>query len=674
MTRPHHTEEPDQSDESRPIVSSPASVLQIVAHPDDDLYFMNPVTFQAIKAGTPTTTVYLTSGDADGRNPRPWQIGPPAEDREAYAKARQNGIKAAYGAMALGDRTAPWTPSTLPTAGGAVAEVHTLADAPWVKLVFLNIRQHGTPDGPPRSLHVLWQEEAERVPTLAVSGGLVKERYWYTRTGLVDTLVQILDLVGPTLVRTMDPDPDRLVHDERFPQHHDFGDLADHCDHTATALFSWLALERYQGPGEGRTFAVEAFRGYSNERWPHILGPRAISLKEYFLNVYGAADGYDCGDPAGSGDYAVGWSARTTGWVQSTTGRHPHGPWLGRDARGRLTAFAVVNQQAAVWLETQPGNGQWRGPFFLGGGPLSPGLAASLTPDGRWQVLARRMSHVGPDHSQRREIVLLEQDEQDGRFTGWTILGNPSAGNPGRDRHLGTPAVARDALGRLHLFVRNAGQGLHTRVQETDGVWGAWTDLRGHELQEGLAAVTAPNGRVEVFAASRDGVFHWSQASYDRPLRRGPRFRLTVPASPPAAAVQPNGRVMTVYRQPETGRLLMAQEDAPGGQWNKPAVPIGGRGGFGAVACAPGPDPETGTLVATLSDTGGIAYRFLPGDHPWQELPTDTLGGPPAHAPAAAFDVVGRATIALLGPDGRLAVARQAGRGSVGFGSWQVVG
>ncbi|MFJ8198636.1 PIG-L family deacetylase [Streptomyces sp. NPDC096152] len=655
-------------------MSSPASVLQIVAHPDDDLYFMNPATFQAIKAGTPTTTVYLTSGDAYGRNPRPWQVSPPAEDREAYGKARQNGIRAAYGAMALGDRTAAWTPSTLATAGGAVAEVYSLAEAPWVRLVFLNIRQHGTPEGPPRSLHVLWQEEAERVPTLRVSGGLVDEQYWYTRSGLVDTLVQILGLFRPTLVRTMDPDPDRLVHDERFPQHHDFGDLADHSDHTAAGLFSWVALDRYRGPGEDRTFVVEAFRGYSNERWPHSLGPRAVSLKEYFLNVYGAADGYDCGDPAGSGDYAVGLSARGTGWVQSTTPRDPGGIRLGRDARGRLTAFAVVDQQAAVWLERQPGSDRWRGPFFLGGGPLSPGLAVSLTPDGRWQLFARRMSHLGPDHTHRREIVLLEQAEPDGAFAGWVILGNPSAGNPERDRHLGAPAVTRDAMGRLHLFVRNGGQGLHTRVRETDGTWSGWTDLRGHELQEGITALTAPNGRAEVFAASREGVFHWAQGSHLEPLKRAPRFRLTVPASPAAAVVQPDGRVMTVYRQPDTGRLLMAEEDTQGGRWARPAVPIGGRGGFGAVCCAPGDDPETGTLVATRSDLGGIAYRFLPGDHPWQELPTDDLGGLSAHAPAAAFDVFGRAVIAVLGADGRPAVARQAGRGSVGFGPWQALG
>jgi LmbE family N-acetylglucosaminyl deacetylase len=656
-------------------VTNSASVLQIVAHPDDDLFFMNPAVFQGIRAGTPTTTVCLTSGDADGRNPRPGQWGPVAENRETYGKARQNGLKAAYAAMALGDRTAAWKPATLATADGPVAEAFTLADAPWVTLIFLNIRQHGTPEGPPRSLHRLWRDEVERVPTLVPSEGLVRETYWYTRSGLVDTLVQIMDIVRPTLIRTQDPDPDRLVHDDKFPQRHDYGDLSDHCDHTAAALFAWTALDRYPGPAENRGYAVEAYRGYYNERWPHNLSQQSVSMKEFFLNFYAAADGYDCGDPAGSGDYAVGFTARRTGWVQSTAPRHPGGAnWLLTDPRGRLTAFGVINQQAAVWVEELPGADRWRGPFLLGGGPLAPGLAVSLTPDGRWQILAERLSYLAPDDAQAREIVLLEQAEPDGVFTGWVSLGNPSAGTPHRDRHLGAPVVTRDGGGRLHVFVRNAGKGLHTRVQEADGTWGEWADLRGHDLQEGLAAVTAPNGFVTVFGASREGVFLWSQDALDQSPTRAPRFRLATPAGPVSAVVQSGGRVATVYRQPETGQLLLAQEDAPGGRWDKPAGRIGSPGGFGAIALAASPSPETGMLIATRGDLGGVAYRFLPGDQPWREVPTTQLGGAVIGAPAAAFDAMGRATIAVLGADARLAVSRQVAPGSQEFGPWLVVG
>ncbi|MEU6882280.1 PIG-L family deacetylase [Streptomyces sp. NPDC046712] len=656
-------------------MSTGASVVQIVAHPDDDLYFMNPVTFQAMKAGTPTTTIYLTNGDSYGENPRPLQTEPVVADRAAYGKARQNGLKAAYATMVLGDRTAAWKPATLTTVAGTVAEVYSLADAPWVTLVFLNIRQHGDPEGPARSLHVLWHGETEQVPTLVPAGGLVPEPYWYTRAGLVSTLVQLLGLFRATTVRTMDPDPDRLVHDEKFPQRHDFGDLSDHCDHTATALFAWEALNQYQGPGDGRNFTVEAFRGYYNERWPHNLSPQAVSLKEFFLNIYGAADGYDCGDPAGSGDYSVGLNSRGPGWVQSTAPRYPVGVnWLAQDARGRLTAFAVVNQQAAVWVESGPATGQWRGPFLLGGGPLAPGLAAHLTLDGRWTVFAQRLSHLAADDSHVREIVVTEQTTPDGLFTEWASLGNPSAGDPRRDRHLGGPAVTRDGYGRLHLFVRNAGQGLHSRIRAADGTWGEWDDLRGYDLQEGIAPLTAHDGRVEVFGASREGVFHWSQGTIEETLNRAPRFKLATAAGPCTAVLQPNGRVMTVYRAPGNGQILLAEEDAPGGRWNSPAASLGGRGGFGPVVAAPGPHPDYGTLLIGRSDLGGLAHRYHPAEGPWSELPTTALGGAITHAPGAAFDAAGHAVVAVIGQDARLHTVRETAPRSGAFGPWATAG
>ncbi|MDX2920900.1 PIG-L family deacetylase, partial [Streptomyces sp. NE06-03C] len=48
-----------------------ALVLQLLAHPDDDLYFMNPDTREALDAGTPLVCVYLTAGEADGVNKTP---------------------------------------------------------------------------------------------------------------------------------------------------------------------------------------------------------------------------------------------------------------------------------------------------------------------------------------------------------------------------------------------------------------------------------------------------------------------------------------------------------------------------------------------------------------------------------------------------------------------------
>ncbi|MFD0346121.1 PIG-L family deacetylase [Kitasatospora aburaviensis] len=65
-----------------------ASVVQIVAHQDDDLLFMNPDLLNSIRSGTKTTTIYVTAGESNRK---------PAEP---YARNRQVGVQLAYAAMA----------------------------------------------------------------------------------------------------------------------------------------------------------------------------------------------------------------------------------------------------------------------------------------------------------------------------------------------------------------------------------------------------------------------------------------------------------------------------------------------------------------------------------------------------------------------------------------------
>ncbi|MFD0331955.1 hypothetical protein ACFQZC_36805 [Streptacidiphilus monticola] len=129
---------------------------------------------------------------------------------------------------------------------------------------------------------------------------------------------------------------------------------------------------------------------------------------------------------------------------------------------------------------------------------------------------------------------------------------------------------------------------------------------------------------------------------------------------------------MVAYRRPGSIRIMVAEEDAPGGRWGQPAQPAGGRGGFGPVVAAPGPSAAHGTLLVTRSDLGGVAYRFWPQETPWSELPVPD--GAFAHTPAAAYDAHGRAVVAVIGLDGRLHVARQETPGHGPFTPWRAVG
>ena len=71
---------------SRPAQAASASLLNIVAHPDDDLFFMNPDVLAVAAAGGSITTAYTTAGDAG--------------QGASYWKSRELGVQAAYAQMA----------------------------------------------------------------------------------------------------------------------------------------------------------------------------------------------------------------------------------------------------------------------------------------------------------------------------------------------------------------------------------------------------------------------------------------------------------------------------------------------------------------------------------------------------------------------------------------------
>lgn len=142
----------EATQDKNPAAAQPASVtagsvVQVVAHPDDDLFFMNPDLSRSLLSGTQVTTAYLTSGESDGRNQARGGAATDPEqpaDRAHYAEARQNGIRSAYAQMATGDRTSAWKRTVFPTAGGGRAEIDVLIAKPQVNLVWLMLREART--------------------------------------------------------------------------------------------------------------------------------------------------------------------------------------------------------------------------------------------------------------------------------------------------------------------------------------------------------------------------------------------------------------------------------------------------------------------------------------------------------------------------------------------------
>ncbi|MEU2094635.1 PIG-L family deacetylase [Streptomyces globisporus] len=621
-----------------------ALVLQLLAHPDDDLYFMNPDTREALDAGTPLVCVYLTAGEADGVNRIPG-ASRPAPDRAAYSSSRHQGLRQAYAELLGLDRFTPWQKSVAALHGGHRAEVNVLTDGVRrVELVFLNTAMH-TGRGRP-GLPSLWRDRRLVLRTVVADNSPLERAGSYTYESLIDVLTGLLEQYRPTVVHTLDPDPD-LQFSSEYERRRDSEQrgYSDHADHTAAGCFAWAALIRWVAGATGRGepvpgFVVASFRGYYNRHWPKNLPPAVLDRKAGHLVPYGGAPDWECGNPSGCGDYNVGGDRPLTnrkGWVRSTHHRYP-GPraQVATGADGRLTAYGVLGLRAVRWRESAPGSGVWDAPDDLGGGPLAPVLGAAVTADGRQVLFGLRFAALGGHGADNeREIVLLEQRSPGGPFLAWQGLGNPATG-PDHGRRIGTPTAVTAPDGRVHLFVRNAEKGLSTRVRDAvTGRWSGWRDMGGGEIQDGVTALVDTAGRVHVYAAGHHAVHHWTQDAPDTDVTA--RTQLTgfpVPAHAPGALPAPDGSVELYYRPAARERLVAVRAGA---------APAPRFGGYGPVTAAASP---AGPVLLGRSAEGRIRIRTAEGTAVRSRGPV-ALDGAALHLGAPD----GRPVVVGYGPD-----------------------
>ncbi|MBT2397620.1 PIG-L family deacetylase [Streptomyces sp. ISL-100] len=625
-------------------ISSPrhALLMQILAHPDDDLYFMNPDTRQTLDSGVPLVCVYVTAGEANGVNRIPG-AGPQPADRTAYSSARHQGLRQAYAVLLGLPRFTTWQKSVTTLRGDHKAELNTLVNGDRrVELIFLNLAMH-TSWGR-MGLPSLWEARGLSLRTVVADDSPLEKAGSYNYDGLIDVLAGLLERYRPTVVHTLDPDPD-IQHSDEATRRRDSEQpgYSDHADHTAVASFAWAAMirrvaEATEGGGDVPGFVATSFRGYYNRHWPKNLSEPVLREKASHLVPYGGAPDWECGNAAGCGDYNVGGDRPLTnrkGWVRSTHYRYPGArPVVAAGPDGRLAAYGVLGLRVARWRETAPGSGAWGAPDDLGGGPLAPVLGAATLREGRQLLFGLRFSALaGHGAANTREIVLLEQRKAGGEFGAWTGLGNPETDHD-RGRRIGSPVAVATPDGRVHLFVRNADNGISTRVRSTAGRWNAWRDLGGGEIQDGLATAVDGGGRVHVFAAGHDTVHHWTQDAPGRPVGPRPVTGLPTPGGSLTTLTAPDGGIELIYRRPATSRLITARV---GG-----SRPVGLRfNGYGAVGAASAP---TGPVLLGR-DRKGRAQLLAEGRLIRREGTPASLEGPTLHLGPKGPVVVG------LGPD-----------------------
>ncbi|HKT04331.1 MAG TPA: PIG-L family deacetylase [Rugosimonospora sp.] len=603
-----------------PHASGSGGVMQVIAHEDDDLLFMNPDVDRSISAGLASVTIYLTAGEITGDGTTP-------ADR---ARNRQRGAENAYATMAGvadGDDTTQreWVGDVLSVNQKSI-ERYRLRDRPNVELLFMDLH-----DASLQSLDAGGQED-----TVVPTNGLVTVPSHYAQADVVAVLRALLQSYQPTLLRTQDAEPD--VHSP--------GNVPDHPDHVAGAKFARQAAAGYAGP-----LYELSYRGYNTSNAPANLAATEVTRKTAIDAEYQLFD---------HAQGATAWLARQYyRWSSGTA-------WASTDPGGRAQLFVVRNGQ--VQWYSQADALVWTGPTQLAnaGGELAPALAVGRHPDGRLEVFAHRLS----DH----HLVVLPQTSAGGAFlSSWVDLGSPNLGS-GMEDQVGAPAVAPSGDGRLVVFVSNAGGGVSALTQTAAGAWNsaAWTALPGTGVQDGLSAVTNALGRIDVFASTRTALLHWFQNVLNGPFQLDTAFPAVQPAGAPAAVLDATGRVEVVDLEPQTGNLRLTYQVQPTVRtWSTGLLGIGDTGETTA--------PETvlsssgRVMLLALDRNSGISATSQ-GQQVLSFDPWNSLGGGVLEQPAAVVDSSGRATIGTIGSNGVSVAQFDVSGNTTYFSGWLSLG
>ncbi|MGW0767329.1 hypothetical protein [Streptomyces sp. NPDC002676] len=337
-----------------------------------------------------------------------------------------------------------------------------------------------------------------------------------------------------------------------------------------------------------------------------------------------------------------------------------NGNWLLRGRDGRLSVYQLSGDAVRCRAECAPG-GAWTDPRTVGGAQkLHPVLAVGQGADGYAHLVSWRPTGKGESglvHSTHFRPRLAALD--------WSSIGHPDK----KGDRTGTPAVAVDAQGRAHVFVRNKGGGVSLLAQKEKGGWEPWRDLLGQEVQDGLAAVTGESGTVGLYAATPAGLVYWHQEEPGgRPVLQEALETQVRPGTLHALATSPE-RTTVFYT--DTGGNLCTWR--PG---TAPATLLAsaGSGPVAAVRCEL--DGHDCTLLAQRGRDGRVAFAAYPTEQE-QAGAWWTASGPqlPVDARVSlATDEDERVVAATLSPStGQLLLTRRKDEPGLALEAWRPV-
>jgi LmbE family N-acetylglucosaminyl deacetylase len=235
------------------------TIMNIVAHQDDDILFMNPDLQKSVEEGICIRTIYITAGDDGNGNP--------------YWVSREKGSEAAYSNM-LGTSSG-WTKQIISLDNHEFLTIATPENNNNISLIFMNL-----PDG---GLHGEGFNSNEYLGLSKLLNNSIDQIYSvdrqssYTKPELINALTLIMKTYRPTEVRTQST---QNMSDE-FP---------DHSDHISTGYITSLAYENYKNSESHINYYI----GYPIRDMPqNVFG---VELKEKINNFlkYAQYDGAVC--------------------------------------------------------------------------------------------------------------------------------------------------------------------------------------------------------------------------------------------------------------------------------------------------------------------------------------------------------------------------------------------
>lgn len=242
------------------------TTMNVVAHEDDDLLFMNPDTLNSIKAGFCVRTIYLTAGDAG--------------QGQYYWLDRERGAEAAYSYML--DSNAIWVQRLVKLSNNEIVTVANPRGNAKISLIFFHL-----PDGDLRGQgfsatgsQSIEQLYGGKIPYITSVDGESK----YTAGQLTNDLESFMHTYQPTTIRT------QATYDA-------LKSVPEHSDHMAAGLFAQKAYTKYEADAFDNqvTIPLKFYIGYPvRDMSSNISGTDLTEKTNIFLS-YAHNDPAVCG-------------------------------------------------------------------------------------------------------------------------------------------------------------------------------------------------------------------------------------------------------------------------------------------------------------------------------------------------------------------------------------------